>query len=339
MNEDHLFFIDRPRVLAKIWDWIHNPTGKTQRGNRRVLSLVGPPGSGKTTLLKHLAANHPPNIKTVTLPHPSAFLSGDQISEDSARQILGKTLGISPDPHTTPTAIVQNWVKEQCDCDPRLILVFLADGYDEISASQARIYSHKILEAMISRECTRLIVAHREDIGLGSLTLRLQQHVLNLNNFQDIDREFAFKQFIHLATTHGGPPTAEIEFWMNTFTEYRWENPRLNELLFIAAWDENSRTLKLPDATLIEWVIAESVTRSGQFPCLNEKQIRYLRILAELDETWSGYTAAEKLGLNNFYQDEDIKGLFACGLIIEIPGSIEHQLARGFRSLLREKFS
>lgn len=337
MSEDHPFFIDRPRVLEKIRDWIYNPAGETQRGNQRVLSLVGPPGSGKTTLLKHLAANPPHNIKTMALPHPSAFLSGDSIPEDSARQILGEVFGILPDPHATPTAIAQNWVKEQCDYNPHLIPVFLADGYDEISPSQARVYSHKILEALISRECTRLIVAHREDIGLGSLTLRRHQHVLNLNEFEDIDREFAFKQFEHLAKTHGGSAVTEIELWMKTFNEYRWENPLLNELLFEKAWDANGKTLNPPNATTIEQIVAESVTRSGRFPRLNEKQIRYLYSLAELDETWSGDTAADKLNISNFYLDEDIRGLFGCGLIIEIPDSIEHRLARGFRGLLREK--
>ncbi len=319
-------FIDRPLVMEKIKEWIFDP------GNQKtVLSLVGPPGSGKTTLLSMLAKNYLQGVKVFSLPLPSDFFQGDYISEEQSRRLLGRLLNITPDPHATPTAILQNWVRKYCETYTTPIPLFLADGYDEIPDSCAKEYSRKILEPLISFVCTRLIVARREDFPLQSLVLSLHQTRLHLNEFRDINNDFARQQFEKLG--EGSISSDDIQSWMEHFIEYRWENPLLNELLFLKA---RNGKLKAPEASTIREVIAEAVARSGKFPALTETQFRYLCILARLEEQWSGREAEQALKIRNFYEDREIIGLLRSGLIIDIENSINHMLASDFRGLLRE---
>ncbi len=320
-------FIDRPLVMEKIKEWI------LDSGNQKsVLSLVGPPGSGKTTLLSMLANSHLQGVKVFSLPFPSDFFQDDHISEEQARRLLGRLLSITPDPHATPTAILQEWVRRYCETYTTPIPLFLADGYDEISDSLAEEYSRKILEPIISFACTRLIVARREDSLLQSLVLSLHQTRLHLNEFRDINADFARRQFEKLGG--GSVSSDDIQNWMERFIEYRWENPLLNELLFLKAAGDGK--LNAPEASIIREVIEEAVTRSGKFPQLTEPQFSYLCILARLEEQWSGREAEQALRISDFYLNKDIIRLGELGLIVDIENSIKHMLASGFRGLLRE---
>lgn len=337
-------FVDRPDPLRALKEWVDAP------GDKRVKSLVGPPGSGKTWILKTLESEWEKSRYVLWLDVPKWMnppSSGDPIKSKFAHQQLedlwkkAKQFCDFPEiiDHTADlSAIIEKLVEIVCNCNLEHDPVVIVDGYDEITEDQAKAFSKRVLEKLISRRCIRMIIAYRDEWTLQGDVLRNNETKPPLR-IDTVDKSFAVAQFRRLYP-HISHIDEELDNWMNQFQYYTWNIPLINDILFSIGFRSGPPTPRaLNDQDLYgcfkEVIERPSPTGIPRYPMLDSEQFELIyQIANQLPNEWSSTDVEQRFGMSNFYLDTRTRQFFELGLIMQDGNN--HQIAAGLRELLRE---
>ncbi|GER79435.1 MAG: ATP-binding protein [Anaerolineales bacterium] len=346
---DQDVFVDRPAALAKIRNWADDDTAQ-----KRVMQVIAPPGGGKTWLLKKLEKEWESRfvifINIPSLVHLDEREDLNRLINSEACEAWFQNIQeaatsrysitpISEIPNIS--AILSAFVKQICYKRPNKAVIVLADGYDELTESQADVFSARILQPLYERDCIRLIIAHRpERLVKGDAIRRdLPNPPLYLHQFDPPSRDFAFEQFENLIRKSGSRSTTDPSKWMNELQHYQWNHPLANCFFFKRGLETNWKQLTDADFQECCKVIIERSNGNGRSRfSLRPDGFKTLHYIAkELPDQWSQTDVEALLKINNFYLDEIVQNLFDVGSIINVsPVPPFYQICDGLRELLRE---
>ncbi|MBV6396092.1 MAG: hypothetical protein HFACDABA_01680 [Anaerolineales bacterium] len=348
---DQDVFVDRPAALAKMRAW-----ADTAAVERRVMPLVAPPGGGKSWILKNLEQgwNSAGDRFVVYMDVPSlvdldkngsALIKMDGLEKwlqevEAAAAQRYSIQSISRVPQLQ--AILSEFARLICDCNPVKDPIILVDGYDELSEAQAEVFSSQILKPLHERDCIRLIIAHRPECNVKGDSLRTNQHdpKLFLHELDPLSPKFALDQFKRLfqkARPRQTPP--ELSAWMTELKHYKWNHPLANCFFFKLGM--NSSWAKLTGQDLKDGCkrIIERPDNTGRlrFPLHDDGFKMLHRIANELPDQWSQDPFQETLNIPNMNIDATYQALYKVGAIIISPDIPPfYQICDGLRDLLRE---
>jgi hypothetical protein len=199
-------FIDRAAILQDIFDWA-DAKPNIKDVNKRVCSIIAPPGTGKTWLLQAVrhcwklpdqADNASPPKRFVIWVDVPKLVNRDElnnrnqmINQAAAKELLNqmhdevRRLCGDLNPLDFDLALSRNiqlLVDKLCgDCKSlKYAPMMIVDGYDEVTPDQAGVVAERVLAYFVSKECSRMLVAHRYEYALRNDTLRRHQRRIML---------------------------------------------------------------------------------------------------------------------------------------------------------------
>ena len=359
-------YVER-KEFTDLLTWINSSPVQKQ-----VKSLVAAPGTGKSWFLKAV----PGKLKQTRVHHSPASperlvifcdapslvnreqITGAILNQDAVfkwlEEIIQDALPIYPtvdsiaiDRDREIAAITGDLANVFCaERSQKPTVVVLVDGLDDIP-DQASVVENQILEPFIGKECIRMVVAHRDEYGLKSYTLRRnngEQARLPLSPLPSADEQFKkFKDECHPSATH--LTTAVLGQFMQSLKRYRWNHPYINAFLFDVALmrpdSDIAHLLTTDDLRVCLFAVAERRDESDKprFGSLSPNAFNYLKCIAsELKDgangepkiDWTLTDLEKQLGIK---EDSYLKQLFDFGIAFYNPQTKRYQLADGIREL------
>ena len=347
-------FVDRPATLAKIRSW-----ADAEEVDKRVIPVVAPPGGGKTWMLERLkpewnnsGTRFVTQMNVPDLVHQGETRDRNQMIrregfEKWFRQVQQEAAGYFSIPPISETpdisAILSAFVRLVCDSNPNTAPIIIVDGYDELSDLQAEVFSSRILQPLLEKECIRMIIAHRPERSIRGDAVRrnLQDPPLFLHELDPLSPDFAMQQFHKLfQNVNPGLAMPDPKVWMDQITHYQWNHPLANCFLFNRGMAGGWQDLSSQDFYECCKIVIERPGKNGnnRFPPLSTDESKTQhRVANELPDHWSQTELETLLGINNFILDPTVTKLFQLGLINSVPSvPVLYQICDGLRELLRE---
>ncbi len=348
-NYNSRLFVDRPKILKEMREWADSK-GVAQR----IWYLLAPPGSGKTWIFRTLFNEWDAHRLVIWVDVPSlvqpektgqtelwnmpAFYQWIDDIQKKARKYcpdlppIDKTLQLPN--------IISTLVEYICNCKPVDAPIFIVDGYDEVSASQAEEIGFQLLDRLMERSCTRMLIAHRDEWGIRGQVITRNKRAIWLNEYDPLPDDFAKKQFDNfLGLNQLAAGNLDIDHWMKVeLKHYCWDHPFINAYLFHCALQGRPGELQSLSSQDLEDCCKEAIERRNAagfptHPPLSPQEWKLLVDLAtSLPDEWSA-SDLESIGVPNIL-DPRLKKLFEYGLIFN--NGPFYRVAPGIRELLQD---
>lgn len=356
-------YVQRQIEFDRLLNWIRSTSVLKQ-----VTSLVAPPGSGKSWFLQAVQEE----LKAKRVSHSPAAperlvifcdaptlvnrnqTSGAGLNQDAVFEWLEKIIGdakpIYPavasvvlDRSREAAAIISDLVRIFCaEHPPKPTVVVLVDGLDDIP-DQALTVENQILEPFIGKECIRMVVAHRDELGLKNPTLRRNNGEparVHLEPFPSVEEQFKkFKDEFYSRATH--LTDRNLDQFKRSLTHYQWNHPYINAFLFDVALKQPggdvTHLLTTENFRECLYAVIERRDKKNQprFGELEKETFDCLkRIASGLPDEWTLTDLQKTLELKE--QDERMKRLFDLGVVFNKPKTGRYKIADGIRELARD---
>jgi hypothetical protein len=356
---DSRLYIERKTITAAIARWLDNPNGK------KIFCLTAPPGSGKTWILERvhdLARNHfsqcqvvlwlevPCLVDAASDPSNPQFFPAKietWLTEAYIQAGIGFKISYLPafNPLMDYSASIQQLVEIVCGGDAHCKVLLIVDGYDEVPETHQEFFADTVLVPFNLKECTRTLIAYRDQSGFSQLELRLNQEIFPLADNDPLNPVEQFEGF-RREYRHGlaGAPQVQFEDLRRQLVYYQWKNPFANYFLFDKALarvdgaliDFQSDTIKACIHALLErpYTDLDDAQIRLRYPQIEENDYQKLVKLADLGEDFTVEEIARELHIAVF-TDEFIKNLISLyGVLLYVEGTQKYRLVDSIRTLL-----
>lgn len=345
---DSNFFVGRIAIVERINDWANDPKPRC-----RVLSVVGPPGTGKSWLMAkideqlnksgqkrlvleaNLSKDPSSRIRTGKVKFELNTDRGLQIwVKDSLEQAKKICSNVTThfDAARGVESAMDRLAEELCGmpCQPLPAPILIVDGFEEAESDERRMWLEEhIFGRFLSRGCTRLIIARRDDYTLSNNFLRWNEK----KEWLDVLEGSEGKAQLEKRAT--GTHHPDINSLLNSIPPYKWNHPRINSDLFQRA-DANRATGKLPLLGVDDLRACIDILVQPSTP-IKSDEFKLLVRLTDLDEFWTDYDLMQRIGIKQ--QDPTLRRLFELGIVLPPPPSSTaplsaRQVAGGIRELV-----
>lgn len=247
----------RELELKKHHDW--------RRGTKRLQKVYGPPGVGKSWFLGQVSEGLPSDAKNWCFIDARDAQGAATPAElaDFTKTLVQKlqekcTVVPNYEPMPTPTALLQQVVEVLCqECASNEPFLFVVDQCDNLLGETWHNFERTILNSLAWMDCTRFVVAMREEQHISIPALRYSYELLKLSPFNSSanhkDEHQGDEQLMKLAKNHLGVESIDdqVKAWMKglkaSFPEvYSWRHPTLNLFLFEQHWNLHAPHLQEP---------------------------------------------------------------------------------------------
>ncbi len=350
---DPNLFVDRETIRKEIEQWVNDASDK------RAFSLIDSPGTGKTWLLNNLYEKWKgetisgrsdrlvfwldiPDVVNKKEKQRDLILKKEKIFKwlEAARgEALGHCAEIRAIDRTVPdpSRAVEDFIEDLCQCcDLANSPVFILDGYDELSDSAAETVCDRLIHYLTIRDCTRILLAYREEQRLYFGAPRFSQRSASMES-----RISDEKQFCRLTEAHGDTTLpSNLNDWKTSLKNYPWTHPFINAFLFECAWQGNGQPLRSLTVVDLRKCCNELITRpdgNGVFRHLplHPSDFDLLKQIAEkCPPEWTSFELEENTGQRP--SSEAVKRLVEYGLVAINSTTHRQKIADGLRELLRD---
>ncbi len=311
----------------------------------RLRSLVGAPGVGKSWAMAYVyhklcqegcmpiwldlsrSAVYPGSLNSGENPLPFSDIRTNVGRQQWLRWVMEQVQEICPEiTPFNPTIAFNNmfarFVEDLCQRCGSHTPILLVDGYDEVESDEIRDYLQEhIFVTFWQQECTRILIAQRDEAGFPHPVLSWNEEVCPLPGF--IDKEERQEQIKKLQREY--PVQLDI---LDALEPYLSTIPLINHLLFERAVEQHPNPLNKDD---FQHCVDELVKRAD----ISSESERILYIIAQkLDENWTQIELKEKTSI--MLGDNNLEQLFETGLVHHITGTARYQIDEGLRSLLQQ---
>lgn len=230
----------RQTELEKHQDW--------WRGTKRLEKVYGPPGVGKSWFLQQVSEGLPSEAKNWLFIDARDAKGATTPAELSSfiKNLVGEFQKKCPhipdyDSIPAPAALLQHVVEALCqECGQGKQFLFLVDQCDDLLEDDVwHNFERTILNSLAWTDCTRFVVAMREEQNISISALRYSYKLLELSSFSNNPNHQGDEQLRNLAKKELGPETTaqQVDDWVQDLKVafpgvYNWRHPTLNLFLF-----------------------------------------------------------------------------------------------------------
>jgi hypothetical protein len=324
---DNTHYIHRPHVADPLLTW-----ASTRDMRHRVWSLVGSPGVGKSWWMAWLfhelhrkkeqpvfwvdLSNDPGREGRTDLASANSRLEWVRAAISSAQVHCPS---VRPASSTDYIVLLDQLIDDLCSdkCLGAAAPILLVDSFDEISIELRNELETRFFQRFISRSCTHIVIARRDNYALIGPQLRLHETVDHLQVLGDV---LGWQQIEALkASFPQDVALPDLPQLRNIIPPYQWTHPRANAWLFNRACDNVANRI----SQLLGYADLTACLEATVLPAiLNRNHIQLLDQLAHIDAGLGGpgyWTQDDLVALGRVHDDPDMKFLFSLGLIQNAP--------------------
>lgn len=343
-------YVQREELFQKLLGWVGNPSAES-----RLWSLLGAAGAGKSWFLANAYQRLRQNPGclpiwldlSVEAVYPKLDDDSNSALEpfpdcrtvDGRQQWLARVItdarqicpGISAyQPSVTFSAMFRQFVTDLCRLCAHHSPILIVDGYDEVTTVLERVFLQEhIFSNFLSDDCTRLIVARRDQPGQGFVShpiLGSWDTAVPLPAFEPRQSREQIEQIITKRDKDKAPEDPELDQHLQP---YLTGNPFINTQLYERT---KNKPLAVPDKADLEACLAAVLARAGlDYP---SHAGLLATIAGKLEPTWTAQQLRNK-GNITLGAHPKLENLFQAGLLAHIEGTSRYKMDEGLYQLLQ----
>jgi hypothetical protein len=228
-------------------------------------------------------------------------------------------------------SLLQVFVQRLCEtCAPESFPLLIVDGLDEAAESEAHILEERVFSNFLNRDCTRVLLAYRDEYWLKNHHLRRDVQIERLAVFETGEGYSQLEKQVRALDSIEGSALLDLDKFVHCLRFYHWDHPYINFVLFDVALRHGRTRLTKSDLQNCLYMILQPIEL--ELPVFD--LLSKLAHIKQMADSWTMKHLRDELGIG--VDDNGFDQLFKAGVVYHIRGTPRYQVADGIRELLRD---